>query len=264
MLPVDRESLSDLDLHAYVDNQLAPEERSALAERLAAHPEARDRAEDYAAHKRMLKLVAEGLQGEVANLQTAKLERELARRLAARRVVAAFSARARQAVAAAILLGLGWFGHVQYARLADPLPAYVAEAIGAHRVFAEDRVRPVELPATAGSVATSWLAAKLGVPITVPSFDACGVHFVGARLLGTKEGPLAQLIYEDHAGRRMSLTVAPHRNATPSREPILADIGREKAGYWHDGFLNYVLVATTSETQIRTLAAEVSKTAALY
>ena len=48
--------------------------------------------------------------------------------------------------------------------------------------------------------AAEWFSPKMGVAVTAPDLGGLDMSLVGARLLGTKEGPLVQYIYEDGEG----------------------------------------------------------------
>lgn len=253
----DEEITADYDLHAYIDHQLAPADEAEIVARIAVDPEERDRVQAYAVQKQLLREAAEALDPHVVNLKTAALERELARRLD--RQSWSLPQWARQAAAAAIFVGAGWFGHLYYAKVAEPLPGYVAEAAGAHAVFAEDRIHPVEFPVATVDQARSWLASKIGRTVAVPTLDPLGIKLVGARPLGTKEGALVQFIYEDQFGHRMSLVVAPHPEGSPAHGMVLANARQGNVGYWSDGSLDYALVAKTSDAQLRAIADEISK-----
>jgi anti-sigma factor RsiW len=104
----------------------------------------------------------------------------------------------------------------------------------------------------------AWFSSKLGHAVDIPSLAPLGVEFIGARLQGTKEGPLAQFLYEDEAGHRLSLTVARHPEGAPVFDFAVHDMAGEQVGYWTDGGLDYAVVARTNDTQIRAIVAELN------
>lgn len=258
----------DLAIHAYVDGQLTPEEAAAIEARLATCPEEAAAAEAYLDQIRRIGEAADALAPATTDLRTAALERALARRLAerpgARRAGPRWQvpAWARQAAAAVVLVGAGWFAHGQYAALDASPPGYVAEAVGAHRVFAQDLLRPVEFSPEASDVALQWASAKFGHPVVLPALDPLGLDFVGSRLHGTAEGPIAQFIFEDEGGNRLSVIVAPHPPETPAYAFTLASYADTRVGYWSDAALDYAVVAETSMPQIEAIASEIASLAA--
>ena len=84
----------------------------------------------------------------------------------------------------------------------------VVEAARAHALFSGDAERPVELTAAAGADMAAWFSSRLGKPVAIPYLGASGLRLVGGRLLAGADGPVAQLIYEDEDGYRLTLGVS--------------------------------------------------------
>lgn len=251
----------DHELHAYVDGQLAPGEAADLEARLAADPAALTVVESYLEQNRLIRAAADALAPAAIDLRTATLERLLARRLEELREARSQPVMAwlRQTAAAVVLVGAGWLAHDHYVRLDQPqaTPFYVAEAVGAHRVFAGDGFRPVEFRREASEIAVQWASAKLGHPLAIPALDALGLGLVGSRVHGTAAGAVAQFIYEDGAGHRLSLVVATHPSEAPPHGFTLAQFGETKVGYWSDSVFDYAVVAETSAPQLEAIAFEI-------
>jgi anti-sigma factor RsiW len=251
----------EFELQAYVDGELSPEEAAAFEERLAENAEQAAAVEAYFEQNRLIREAADAMTPAMTvDLRTARLERQLAQRLAAQSRSWRLPPWLRQAAAAVVLLGAGWIAHGQYAALDDQPPGYVAEAVGAHRFFADDAFRPVEFSAEASEAALEWAVAKLDRPIAIPTLDPLGLMLVGSRLHGSAEGPFAQFVYEDVEGNRLSLIVAPHPPHLPAYDFTLARFDGTAVGYWSDDILDYALVAETNQTQIEAIAAEITGT----
>ena len=146
---------------------------------------------------------------------------------------------------------------MMYADLSRPMPEYVAEAAGAHLVFAESPLRPEHIDPTHPVQMASWLSSQLGRTISIPSLEALSIDFVAGRLLGTKEGALAHLVYEDRDGHRLTLTIAPHRYGG-NTALVLGKRDDVTLGYWSDAELSYAVVARTSDARIAAIAAEIT------
>ncbi len=247
----------DHDLLAYVDGRLTPDEAAKVEARLARDPEAAAAVQAFIEQNELIRSAADTLEPQAADLRTAALERKLADRLSGRRW--AMPVWLRQTAAAVVLVCAGWFAHGQFQFIGggDQLPGYVAEAIGAHGVFGEDRFRPVEFPAEASETVVQWASTKLGHEVRIPTLDALGLELIGSRLLGTAEGPLLYLIYEDAFANRLSVFVAPHPPEQPEYKFRLASVSDTTVGYWSDGALDYALVAATSDVQITAIADEI-------
>jgi len=249
----------DPELMAYADGRLAPAEAAAVEARLAADPAARDAVMAWMLQSDQIRAAAEALDTAPASLKTAALERELARALQRQ----AWRSRLlgpglRRMAASVALFAAGWGGHMAYDAVTTPYPAYVAEGLGAHRVFADDMVRPVDFRAESSEAALDWVSAKLDRKLTHPALEPLGLELVGTRMLGTREGPMAQFIYEDRDGHRLSLIVAPHPEGVRESPLRYASAEGARISYWRDARLDYAVVAQTSELQIEAVAAEVA------
>jgi len=250
----------DPDLHAYIDGQIGPDAAADIEARLAADPALRRTVEAMIADRDAICAAADMLDDGPASLRTAALERQLGRRLARRRWQAALTGPAvRQIAAGVALFAMGWGAHMTLGPTGPAYPSYVAEGLGAHTVFAEDAVHPVEFTPEATAAALDWMSEKLKRKIDSPALDALGLTLVGTRLSGTREGPLAQFIYEDATGNRLSLVVMPHPEGAPEAGLRVARENSNGVGYWRDAALDFAVIAETSDLQIETVAAEVTR-----
>lgn len=258
---VERRHPTDEDIQAVVDGRLDPERHAEIAAHIAEDPELLARVEDMIADTSLLREAAEDLVAQsdagTEDLRTARLRQTLAERLATR-PHARMLAYGRNAAAAAILVAAGWFGHLGYDQWAEPYPTYVADAAGAHAVFGEDRLYPAEFRGEGLTVASAWFAEKLGRGVSPPPLEVLGLELVGARMLGGKEGPLAQYIYEDEGGNRLSLVVKA-ADAPETRPPIYRDLPDGRASYWSEGGLEYAVISRFSDLGAHLSATEVSR-----
>ena len=249
------DDVSEDELHAFVDGRLGEWRRTAVLTHLARHPDALARLARYAVHRDELRRRVEAADLPGDDPATLRLQRELADRLGRRSPAVV---RLRHAAAIALLLGAGWWSNTLYHRyLQIRVPYVVAEAAQAHQVFGEDHDRPVELAAAARAEMVAWFTRQLGEPVDIPSLHAIGLRLVGGRLLAGGDGPVAQLIYEDRGGHRLTLALSSEPvDAGPEIE-IVAVPGGLTAGYWRDGELAYAVVAETSEQELVAIASEI-------
>lgn len=241
------------ELHAFVDGQLPRDRCTTVLAYLGRHPEEVVRLAAYATQKADLRARLEELGQPTGDPKTAALQQALADRLAVR---SRYGDWLRRAAAMAVLLGAGWWSNTLYQQyLTDRLPDVVVEAAQAHEIFGGDRDRPVELTAVARSDLATWFSSRLGELVEIPSLRGMGLQLVGGRLLAGDQGPVAQLIYEDASGYRVSLCLS---SAPSQGGPELEVVTVEglTAGYWHEGDLTYALVAKASEQQLVTIATE--------
>jgi anti-sigma factor RsiW len=183
------------DLIRYVDDRLPSERRSQVAAYLHEHPET---AEELEAQKRLNALLREchrcvreePIPPALLHAAAGAGERIRPRREALRTMVLASTA---------VIVGgvAGWLW--RSVMLEPQWQNFTRQAAAAHRVYASERDRPVELAARQELLA--WLSRRLGIPITAPRLDAFGYRFIGGRLLpGAGGTPAAQLRYESAEG----------------------------------------------------------------
>lgn len=136
-----------------------------------------------------------------------------------------------------------------------PSPDVVVEAAQAHEIFSGNRVRPVELTAVASPDLAAWFSSRLAEMVEIPSLRGMGLRLVGGRLLAGDQGPVAQLIYEDASGYRVTLCLSSEQSGSGPELEVVTLQGLT-AGYWHEGDLTYALVAKATEQQLVTIATE--------
>ena len=129
---------------------------------------------------------------------------------------------------------------------------------GTARVFANDMGRPAEYAGSDVESAAEWFSAKIGAPVSAPDLGGYGMSVVGARLLGTKEGPLAQFVYEDAGGERYSLTLAKHPDDRPVTPLRVVDYPDRAVGYWSTPDIDFAFIGKTDGGSIETLAADLA------
>jgi anti-sigma factor RsiW len=240
------------ELQAFVDGMLSGGRCTAVLAYLGRHPEEIQRLTQYALHKDKLRRGLHALALPDDDPATPQLQSALAERL--RRPH--FGRWLRQAASVALLLAVGWSSHVLYQTHLEPhLPSLVIEAAQAHEVFGDDSERPVELTAASRPEMAAWFSRHLGEPVEIPSLRAIGLRLMGGRLLTGDEGPVAQLIYQDDAGRRLTLCLSADP-ADLGLEVELVEVDGLTAGYWQKGELSYALVAETADLQLVAIASE--------
>jgi anti-sigma factor RsiW len=234
MIPTEQE------LHAYVDNQLDADRRTAVEAYLAAAPEAAARVAAWQRDAESLRAALAGIQQYPAN--TALDPAYNRRRLRAQRTQ-------RLSLAASFVLVLvlggtgGWIARSGYY---PGVAAPMADAVDAYRVFATDRMRPVELRSTDAPVLQSWLSNRLGRPMALPDLETYGFKLLGGRLLSTADGPAAMIIYEDAGGQRISFYLRPSTKVAPGTSGVRND-GGLLAKYWFRNGYGFAVVGRASD-----------------
>lgn len=248
-------SIPDHDLHAYVDDALPPARRVEVEVRLAADPEAAARARAYAAQNEALRRLFDPVADEPLPAALRKLAAPPRRPLARwslQRIAAGW--------AIAVVGGLvGWLAHEHIhpaVAVAQGMPLSRQAAI-AHVVFSPDVRRPVEIGAEHEDQLVTWLSKRLGTPVRPPKLGALGYELIGGRLLPGNSGPVAQFMYHDASGQRLTLYVSTENAANRDTAFRFAQEGPVNVFYWVDGRFGYALSAGIPRNELARVATAV-------
>ncbi len=121
---------------------------------------------------------------------------------------------------------------------AGALPARAARA---HLVYATEVRHPVEVDASQEAHLVAWLSKRLGTKLQVPVLAADGFSLLGGRLLPGPDGAVAQFMYQDGAGRRLTLYVSARARDEKQTAFRFAQEGPVSVFYWVDGRWGYAL-----------------------
>lgn len=240
--------ISEDDLHAFADGQLAPARLTQVEAWLAAHPEHRQQVEDWRAlsarlHRTYDRVLDEPIPARVLPAANTSRWRDL-------RKLAALAWLMLGAVTGYVLRG-------EATRDPQPPTATVSlprQAAVAHAVFVPEMRHPVEVGADQEAHLVGWLSKRLGAQLKPPKLDEVGYHLVGGRLLPGDKGEVAQFMYENTAHNRLTLYVRP---AAPNGGDTLFRYAREDGidvFYWADGRFGYALSGTTGREDMLRLA----------
>ena len=235
---IDRNSpVTEDELHAYVDGELAPERMNAVAAWLADHPE-------QAALVASWRLQADSIRAHFGAAvdepvpQRLKLDQMLSQDRAAGRSWAAMAAAA--AITAFVVGGAaGWMARGASAAAPSRPDVFAGEALDAHKLYVVEVRHPVEVPGSERAHMTQWLSKRLGEDLRVPDLQSIGLKLVGGRLLPGPTGAAAFYMYESPSGERFTM----YCTKADVPETALRYTGGEKvaAFYWVDDKVAYVM-----------------------
>jgi len=169
---------------------------------------------------------------------------------------------ARAAVFIAVGLGIGlsipWMRPTpQAAAIAiTPLPVRAARA---HLVYSPEVRHPVEVEAKEQEHLVKWLSKRLDLQLKVPVLSTEGFELLGGCLLPGTDGPVAQFMYQDPTGKRLTLYVTrPHKGdeITAFR---FAQEGPVSVFYWIDRECGYALSGEIDKPTLARVASLVYK-----
>lgn len=255
--------ITEADLHAYVDARLPDDRRAEVEAFLAAQPEEAERLAAYQAQKEALRQLFNPVLDEA--LPAPLLDLAEPPPAAVNREKRPFLSRwSIQRIAAGMLIALlgaaaGWLGHGQY-QPADQLAAMTPlprQAAVAHVVYSPDLKRPVEVTADQEEQLVKWLSKRLGTPVSPPKLGALGYELIGGRLLPGNSGPVAQFMYHDSTGQRLTLYVSTENTGSSATGFRFVQEGPVNVFYWVDGKFGYALSAGIAKGELARVATAV-------
>lgn len=249
--------ITEDDLHAYVDHVLEPERQAEVSDYLGAHPEVARRVAAFSDQRGLLRAALAPIAEEPlpAKLNLSRMIENRARRPSV----------IRWAMAAMLLLSIGGLGGwaMRGALQASPggLVALAQEAAVSYRVYAPDRIRPVEVRASDSAQLVQWVSDRLHRPINVPDLTTSGYRLMGGRLVATDHGPAAMFMYDDDQGGRI-VVLTRTMNSADQNAPMTSQSQGDVRGFaWADDGVGYSLVGHAAPDSLRPIANEVRRQA---
>ena len=197
---VDREpSVSEEELHAYVDGQIAGGECATVERWLESHPEDAARVAVWRAQADAIR----ARYGAIAS-EPVPVRFDIDRLMRADRK---WSRLAAAVVLLAFLVGgvSGWFGRTAWEG-STPSGVVTAEALDAYKLYVVEVRHPVEVPGSEADHLSQWLSRRVGYAVRPPDLGASGLQLVGGRLLPSPAGPAAAFfMYEALSGERFTV-----------------------------------------------------------
>jgi anti-sigma factor RsiW len=132
-------------------------------------------------------------------------------------------------------------------------------AATAHAVYAPEVRHPVEVPASEEAHLVGWLSKRVGTTLKAPKLAPLGYELVGGRLLSGPQGPVAQFMYQDGRGQRLTLYVSRQRGEPRDTAFRFSQEDRVSVFYWVDGNFGYALSGEMKRDQLLQVAEVVYK-----
>jgi len=138
--------------------------------------------------------------------------------------------------------------------LVTPLPIRAARA---HMVYSPEVRHPVEVEAKEQEHLVKWLSKRLDLQLRVPLLASEGFELLGGRLLPGIDGPVAQFMYQDPTGKRLTLYVTKPHKGDELTAFRFAQEGKVSVFYWIDRDCGYALSGELDKTQLARVASSV-------
>src|ERR1700688_897024 len=238
-------SITEDELHAYVDNELPIERRGDVEAWLAAHPDDAERVQSWRA-----------MADELHARYDAVADEPVPRRLEIERLVRQPRQWIYGTVAATLLAfiagsGVGWLAH-RVAASPSAFQNLTLDALDAHRLYVVEVRHPVEVPGSERTHLQQWLTKRCGWSVRAPELDATGLKLVGGRLLPGPTGPASFLMYESASGERFTLYTSRAKTETAQMRYTAAE--NSGAMYWSEDGVGYVLSGPTDKARLDQVA----------
>ena len=258
--------VTEAELHAYVDGKLPAARCAEVDAYLAQHPDEQQRLRSYSAQNMALRALFDPVLDETVpgRLNVPKNSRwQWQWQWQWQRLVAGFAIALVSGSAGWLLHGPG-DGALQFAQY-DALRArpilYASglahQAAIAHVVYSPEVRRPVEIGADQEEQLVAWLSKRLGSTIRPPRLGKLGYELIGGRLLPGAQGAVAQFMYHDASGQRLTLYVSTDQSHNKDTGFRFAQEGPVNVFYWIDGKFGYALSAGITKGELARVASAV-------
>ena len=144
-----------------------------------------------------------------------------------------------------------------------PTPALLSaltlpiRAARAHLVYTPEVRHPVEVDAREQDHLVKWLSKRLDLPVKIPVLVSEGFELLGGRLLPGPNGPVAQFMYQDSSGKRLTLYVSRRTRGDTLTAFRFAREGSVSVFYWIDRDCGYALSGEVDKPTLAKVATQV-------
>ncbi len=279
--------VTEAELQAFVDGRLPVERQVEIAAYLAERPDDAQRLEAYREQKRELHALFDPVLEEQPPQRLLKSARPRAvpqtlwylQRLAAGLAIAVISGATGWGLRGGLPAGGDDAGRMAAAAPAErgltlaSAGGFAQRAAVAHAVYSPDPRRPVEVDAAHEDQLVAWLSKRMGAPMKPPYLQAQGYTLEGGRLLPGGQGPVAQFMYRNELGSKLTLYVSndvadvgsaagPGAATKPGAKNTdtafrFARDGAVNVFYWVDGPFGYALSSDADRSVLAQVSAEV-------
>jgi anti-sigma factor RsiW len=243
-------SVTEEELHAWLDGELPAEREAAVEAHLATRPDEWARLEGYRADGEAIARIFSCIETTLPAAPAAEVRQRPRWRWDA-----------RAAIAASVLIGVVGLAGGFFATREAPRSEYaelVDEVAGYHLVYARETTHLVELPADQRDELVSWLSERIGRKLAIPDLSGEGLTFAGGRMLVVNSRPVAQLLYTRAGGLPVGVCVTRLANALA---PLtVEDRDGLRLASWVDGGYGYIVAGDLPETDVRQVAGRVAAT----
>jgi anti-sigma factor RsiW len=237
--------VTEEELHAYVDGELAADRRAAVERWLATHGDDAARVATWRAQADAIRARYGAAAGEPVPSRF-----DLA-------VLARSGRRWPRIAAAAVLVALatgaagGWYGRGAWEGT-GPTRSVIVEATDAHRLYIGEVRHPIEVKAGESHL-NPWLSRRVGYTLVAPNLEPFELKLLGGRLLPGQAGrPAALYMYESASGERFTFycrkAQAPHSALQYRASGVVGSYT------WVEGDIAFVVSGPADQARLKKVA----------
>jgi anti-sigma factor RsiW len=191
-------SVTEDELHVYVDGELPADRREAVERWLSGRP-------DDAARVAAWRAQAEAIRARYG----ATIHEPVPDRLTLSRITRSRRSWGTMAAAAAVVAFViggiaGWMARGASALAPGAIELFTTDALGAHKLYIGEVRHPIEVKAEEDHL-LPWLSRRVGTTLRAPDLGAFDLKLLGGRLLPGIDGPAALFMYEGANGERFTI-----------------------------------------------------------
>ncbi len=253
-------TVSEDELHAYVDGHLSEPERERIEAWLKAHPAEAEEVRQWQAQAAALKQhFADYARSDAGDRALLNAHGQV------RATPASAAGPALRRVAAALLIFVaGAFTGAYAPRLVAPIDPRASstdidslseQAQSAFLVYASEVRHPVEVGADQQAHLATWLGKRLDYDLKLPDLSTLGFSLVGGRLIPVNGAAGAMLMYEDATGRRLTVLLGRNPQNRETSFRIASHAGVETF-YWIDREIGYAVTGEVARHLLQKVAEE--------
>jgi anti-sigma factor RsiW len=244
--------ISEEEIHAYVDGTLSDERREEVERAIELNPALAARVSDYFSLNNMFHERYDRVLSEPVPARLRMPEK--------RRWLSAANWPQFAGMAAALVLGIGIGVGTNMGKdvaapgasassatsntrpvSADASEVFAQKAALAHVVYMPTVSRPAQIGEDHEQDFVQYLANKLGTEVHPPMLTKSGFELAGGRILPGDDGPVAQFMYHNANGERVTLCIS-HRKVNANTTAFkLYQEGPVNVFYWVDGDFGYAV-----------------------
>jgi len=238
-------TVTEYELHLYVDGELPADRRETVETWLSSHPEDATQVAAWRAQAEMI----HARYGSVAN-EPIPDRVTLKRIMRSKRSWGAVAAAA--AVAAFVIGGVaGWMGRGASAASPSEVDHFTTEARGAHKLYIGEVRHPIEVKADEAHL-LPWLSRRVGTTLRAPDLGTFDLKLLGGRLLPGIRGPAALFMYESASGERVTIYCS-RLNETRTAFRYVAN-DNFGAVHWVEGGFGWVISGPNDKARLKGIA----------